>query len=54
MSDNSNPGNNPGMSNHRDDANSENEARILTQEDFNEQIRSYIPPLTRQPEDLSF
>ena len=46
-------GNNPTMSNQEDDVNSETEARILSQEDVNKQIQSYIAPLTKQLEDLT-
>ena len=41
------------MINHEDDVNSETEARILTHDDVNEQIRSYIALLTKQLEDLT-
>ena len=46
MSENSSSGNNPAMSTHQDDFNSESEARIPTQEDAKEQIKNYIAPLT--------
>ena len=39
---------------HRDDVDSDSNVRILTQEEVKEKIKSYIAPLTKQLEDLTW
>ena len=42
------------LNSYRSNADSESEARILIQEEVNEQIKSYIIPLNKQLEDLTW
>ena len=53
MSENSSSGNDPALNCHEDEVNGESKARILTQEDVNEQIRSCIAPQTKQLDGLT-
>ena len=51
MSEISSSENNPAMTTPENDVNNENEAGVLTQEDVNEQIGSYLGTLAKQLED---